>query len=171
MNYFLKILLLAWVCFIGYYMLPLKKPIHFHPYIENTSILATQQFCESECADVIIKKGMVLLPDSLQRIFPNIRTDVANLSGNSPFRHKNSTLMFSYDFILSGKITGIDSTNLEGYIPIYTVEEWYPTQYIARFWQLEGFMEVFYLTMLNLGLPLVLYFILKIKEKGVKNII
>lgn len=66
------LLLIAWCAVIGYYMLPLKKPINYHPYIQEQSILATQQFCSGNCADVIIKQSKVLLPDSLRRLLPEV---------------------------------------------------------------------------------------------------
>lgn len=168
---FLGVLLLViWLFLVGYYLLPLKKPINYHPYIQNESILATQQFCSNQCADIVLKKGVIAIPDSIFRDYPGLRTDVANLKGETPFRQKSGTLMYPYDFILFGKFDGIDSTVLEGYVPVYRVREWYPTQYIARFWQLTGIYEVLYLGLLYLGLPLLLYFILRIKERIGNNL-
>lgn len=161
------LLLIAWCAVIGYYMLPLKKPINYHPYIQEQSILATQQFCSGNCADVIIKQSKVLLPDSLRRLYPKLKTDVANLTGETPFKQKHGRLMYSYDFILFGKFVDVDTTLAEGVIPVYKVTEWYPTQYIARFWQLKGFGEIIYLGLLYLGLPLILYFVLKLKKTAV----
>lgn len=155
---------MVWIVIVGYYMLPLKKPINYHPYIEDQSILATQQFCTNQCADIVIKKGKIVIPNKLQKLYPNIRTDVANLVGATPFRQKHGALMYSYDFILFGSYIGVDSTVLEGYVPVYNVTEWYPTQYIARFWQLKGPGEILYLGLLYLGLPIILYFALKMKE-------
>ena len=160
----LGLLLLSWCIVIGYYMLPLKKPINYHPYIQDQSILATQQFCAGTCADVLIKQTKVLFPDSLKKLYPKLRTDVANLIGETPFKQKHGRLMYSYDFILFGKFVGVDTTLSEGIVPVYKVKEWYPTQYIARFWQLKGFGEIIYLGLLYLGLPLILYFVLKLRR-------
>ncbi|HNR20971.1 MAG: hypothetical protein IPJ79_07435 [Bacteroidetes bacterium] len=163
-KFFLALLLLTWLTVIGYYMLPLKKPINYHPYIQDQSILATQQFCSGSCADVLIKQSKVLISDSLRRIYPKLRSDIANLKGETPFKQKHGRLMYSYDFILFGKFVGVDTTLQEGIVPVYYVKEWYPTQYIARFWQLKGVGEVIYLALLYLGLPLILYFSLKLKK-------
>lgn len=164
-RFFLGLVFIVWSVVIGYYMLPLKKPINYHPYIQDRSILATQQFCAGNCADVLIKQTKVLFPDSLRKLYPKLRTDVANLTGETPFKQKHGRLMYSYDFILFGSFVGIDTTLLEGVVPVYNVKEWYPTQYIARFWQLKGIKEILYLSLLYLGLPLILYFVLKIRKR------
>ena len=159
----LKILMLIWLSIVGYWLLPLKKPKLPTHQLETNTILATQQFCERDCADILIKQGVLEIPDDIRTHFPGMRTDVANVIGSSPFKKSKGALMFSYDFIMNGHVQGIDSSK-EGYIPIYYIKEWYPTQYIARFWKLTGIWEVLYLINLNLGLPLILYFILKQRE-------
>ena len=160
-NTLIKLFLLVWVVFTSYWLLPLKKPKQYRPDSEANTIVATQQFCESPCADIIIKKGRIIVPDSIAKNYHDVRTDVARITGSSPFKKSKGALMFSYDFIMSGNVEGIDSTSLEGYVPVFYIREWYPTQYIARFWKLTGAWEVLYLINLNLGLPLFLFFSFK----------
>ena len=50
----LKILVLIWVVFTGYWLLPLKKPKAYREDSEPNNILETQQFCELQCVDIII---------------------------------------------------------------------------------------------------------------------
>lgn len=133
--------------------------------LEKNTILATEQFCENNCANILIKQGVLEIPDSIKVRFPNLRTDVANVTGSSPFRKSKGALMFSYDFIMDGNVVGVDSSTSQGHVPLFYIKEWYPTQYIARFWKLTGIWEVLYLINLNLGLPLILYFILKARER------
>jgi hypothetical protein len=160
-NTILKIVLVAWFLFTGYWLLPLKKPKQYKPDSEANTIVATQQFCETPCADIVIKKGMLIIPDSIASKYSELRRSVAHITGNSPFKKSKGALMFSYDFIMSGYVVGVDSTATDGNVPVYYIKEWYPTQYIARFWKLTGKWEVLYLINLNLGLPLFLFFSFK----------
>lgn len=137
--------------------MPLKKPKQFKQDSEPNTIVATQQFCDNKCAAIVIKNGKLQIPYSALIKYPDIRNDVANITGSSPFKKSKGALMFSYDFIISGEVRGVDSTELEGHVPIFYIREWYPTQYIARFWQLTGTWEILYLINLNLGLPLILF--------------
>lgn len=160
-NWGLKGIVLIWVVFTGYWLLPLKKPKAFREDSDPNTILATQQFCDPKCADVIIKRGVMVIPDSLKKMYPEMNTNVALIVGASPFRKAKSALMFSYDFILSGEVVKVGFTEEEGYVPVFYVREWFPTQYIARFWKLTGNWEILYLINLNLGLPLLLFFFFK----------
>jgi hypothetical protein len=164
----LKILMLLWLCIVGYWLLPLKKPKQPTHELATNTILATQQFCDNGCAEILIKKGNLEIPFALREKYPSIHTNVANVIGSSPFKKSKAALMFSYDFIMDGHVQSVDTTAKEGIIPVFYISEWYPTQYIARFWKLTGIWEVLYLINLNLGLPLILYFILKQREsKGI----
>ncbi len=160
-NIFLKLLLVFWFLITGYWLMPLKKPKDYRPDSQVNTIVATQQFCQPQCADIVIKKGKIIIPDSILARYGEVRTDVARIVGSSPFKKSKGALMFSYDFIMNGYVAGVDSTVLEGYVPVYHISEWYPTQYIARFWKLTGVWEVLYLINLNLGLPLFLFFSFK----------
>lgn len=160
-NWGLNLIVVIWVIFTGYWLLPLKKPKTFRSDSEPNTILATQQFCEPKCADIRIKRGVLVIPDSIKQLYPELNKDVALIVGESPFRKSKSALMFSYDFVLSGKVVKVGYTEQDGYIPVFHVTEWFPTQYIARFWKLTGTYEILYLINLNLGLPLLLFFFFK----------
>ena len=82
----LKLLVLIWVVFTGYWLLPLKKPKAYREDSEPNTILAIQQFCERQCADIIIKRGELIIPDSLKKMYPELRKDVALIVGSSPLR-------------------------------------------------------------------------------------
>ncbi|HMR45155.1 MAG TPA: hypothetical protein PKC85_00040 [Bacteroidia bacterium] len=157
----LKLLVLIWVVFTGYWLLPLKKPKAYREDSEPNTILATQQFCEPQSADIIIKRGELIIPDSLKKMYPELRKDVALIVGSSPFKKSKSALMFSYDFVMSGHVERVGFTQQEGYVPVFHVEEWFPTQYIARFWKLTHNSELLYLINLNIGLPLLLFYFFK----------
>jgi len=94
-------------------------------------------------------------------MYPELRKDVALLVGSSPFKKSKSALMFSYDFVLSGHVERVGFTQQEGFVPVFHVEEWFPTQYIARFWKLTHNSELLYLINLNIGLPLLLFYFFK----------
>ncbi len=160
-NWFLKLLIFVWLGFTGYWLLPLKKPKAFREDNSENIILATQQFCTNECADILIKRGKLSLPDSLVRIYPDIINEKAMVIGASPFKKSKSALFFSYDFIIYGNVIDAEFVPNEGMVPVYHIVEWFPTQYIARFWKLEGTAEILYLVNLNLGLPLLLLLIYK----------
>ena len=85
-NTLIKLFLLVWVVFTSYWLLPLKKPKQYRPDSEANTIVATQQFCESPCADIIIKKGRIIVPDSIAKNYHDVRTDVARITGSSPFK-------------------------------------------------------------------------------------
>jgi len=165
-NWLLKLVILIWVGFTGYWLLPLKKPNSYREDSAVNTVLATQQFCDNQCADIIIKKGKIEIPDSMQRAYPEIRTDVAMVTGNSPFKKSKSALFFSYDFIVNGYVQDVEFVPNEGIVPVYYIDEWYPTQYIARFWKLTGNWEILYLINLNLGLPLLLLLIYRQNAKS-----
>jgi hypothetical protein len=160
-RWILNLLVFVWVIFTGYWLLPLKKPKAYREDSEPNTILATQQFCDPACADILIKRGTLIIPDSIKKMYPELRKDVALIIGSSPFRKSKGALMFSYDFVMSGHVERVGYTEQEGYVPVFHIEEWFPTQYIARFWKLTGINEILYLVNLNIGLPLLLFYFFK----------
>jgi hypothetical protein len=156
----LRGVVLCWIIITGYWLLPLKKPKTFRADFDPTAILATQQMSAVSYDIITIKGGKLNIPDSLIQNYPNLRTDEAYIIGSSPFRKSKSALMYSYDFIMSGNVTGVIKNEKNENIAIFHIEEWFPTQYIARFWKLTGYWEILYLVNLNFGLPLLLYYFL-----------
>jgi hypothetical protein len=58
-NWLLKFVILIWLSFTGYWLLPLKKPNAYREDSAINTVLATQQFCDNQCADIVIKKGKI----------------------------------------------------------------------------------------------------------------
>lgn len=161
MNFFFKILFLAWISYVGYWLLPLKKPKEYRKENIPNNVLATDQKCRVPCADIVIKEGFFEIPDDTLKKYPGLKLDRANIYGNSPFRPLEGILFFHYDFILYGKVGGVDSTQTDGYIPRFRVLEWYPTEYVARFWRLTGMQEKLYLINLLVGIPFFIIIVLR----------
>lgn len=125
---------------------------------------------ESTCTtDFAIFKGTLDIPPDLKSYFPNKPTDITLAEGISPFdpidkQQINWFLITENDFIISGKVIGVDSTDKKycgNNYPIFKIDNWSPTNYFANFWSFSFPVFLIYFAVIIIGVltSIILFFV------------
>jgi len=117
------------IIIIGF--VPYKFPAAFDPQSVNNVILVSHAECTC-CGDFQILKGTLSVPKQLQNQLRRPFYEINVIRKNSPFDEVTDenfvTTLYNNQFLLSGKIVGVDTYCNEN-IPIIKVDKWSPIGY------------------------------------------
>ncbi len=123
---------------IGIGIIPYKLP-DYNPQInEPNKLLVHYQECTC-CGAFGIEKGELEVPNQYKKYFPNKIYELTVPNNDEPYKF-NLELLISSDFIISGKIIDIDTSEGKiqredcGIKPVFEISKWAPTKYSANFW-------------------------------------
>lgn len=135
--------------------------IGFAPYkfprgidsISDNEILVDHS--ESTCtSDLYIVSGKLNIPQDIKSYFTNEPKDFnIDSTGLSMFDTNpgNYFLVFENQFIISGKVVGVDTSEYkycETNYPIFKIDKWAPTNYSANFWSFNKPVFILYFSAL-----------------------
>ncbi len=136
-----KIIWTITLILLGLGFMPYKFPSDPDNLADN-EILVDHE--ESTCnADLFIVRGELAIPTDIKTYFQKNTTEFSiDEDGPSMFDPINDNfgnwwLVTENQFIISGRVTGIDSSyykDCKVYYPKFKIDKWSPTKYHANFW-------------------------------------
>jgi|GEM_PF-6732510 hypothetical protein len=171
MKRFFIIIWILVIFFTIYGALPVRIPDKNVVFGADKVLVQHHEYTGSP--DFTIIKGVLSIPDSLKPILTDSSNDITVL-GNTPVNYTSDDNLdfLMNDFILEGKVTGIDSiSDGEGYRPVFKVTEWGMIKYYARFWTFNIVFFILYFTLLPVifivTLVVIAIYLIKKKDKKV----
>lgn len=173
-----KILWIFSVLFLFYGLSPIKMPRQASFIKEDNTILVHHN--EWTCsADFDIIKGKLVVPKEIEHIPLISKTEII-VTGNSPLnycteQYATFDLLVSTDFVLRGRVVGVDSLTNGGCgnRMLFEVSGWDMPIYYPRFWTFSRAVFIFFffgLPAIFIGLIITLYInFRRIKRSSVNN--
>jgi len=141
-----KIILTVTLILLGLGFAPYKFP-------RNPASISTNELLveheESICtADLYVVRGKLNIPQDIKSCFSSERTEFnIDSLGESMLDTDNFWLISENQFIVSGKVVGVDSSDFkycETNLPKFKIEKWSPTNYNANFWSFSKPVFILY---------------------------
>ncbi|HTB51875.1 MAG TPA: hypothetical protein VK718_03795 [Ferruginibacter sp.] len=149
-----RFLFISWgliALFAIYGAFPVRLPDKAPVLVADQILVQHHEYTGSP--DFTIVKGTLIIPDSLKPLLTDSSYNIT-IAGNSPLNY-TSDGNFDFlmkNFILEGKVIGIDSTSggnegIDKYKPVFKVVQWEMTDYYARFWTFNILFFILYFTL------------------------
>lgn len=164
-----KIILTITLILLGLGFVPYKFPRNPDKLADN-EIIADHE--ESTCStDLYVVRGKLIIPQDIKSYFSKEPTDFnIDNSGVSMFDpinddQNNWWLISDNQFIISGKVVGVDSSDFKycnTNYPKFKIDNWSPTNYHANFWSFSRPMFfAYFLTLFALVLTSIILFFVR----------
>ena len=164
-----KIIWTIIILLIGLGFVPYKFPRNPDKLVANELIVDHE---ESTCSSALyVVRGQLNIPSDIKSFFPNKPTDFSiDSTGESMFDpinddQNNWWLISDNQFIISGTVTGVDSSDFKycrTYYPNFKIDKWSPTNYHANFWSFSRpIFFAYFLTLFALVLTSIILFFVR----------
>jgi hypothetical protein len=141
-----KIILTITLILLGLGFMPHKFPRNPDNISDNELLV---DHAESTCtADLYLVRGKLNIPQDIKSYFANEQTEFnIDSLGESMFDTGNFWLISENQFIVSGKVVGVDSSDFKycgTNLPKFKIDKWSPTNYNANFWSFSRPVFILY---------------------------
>jgi hypothetical protein len=138
------------ICAYGF--LPLSFRFNNNALKDPNTLIIHHQQCGCPCPNAFIQQGLLVIPDSIQKVYGNIHKSEVNITGNDPFEPYEPGLEMK-EVMIKGKVIGVDTILCDPsgceVVPVFKVEKWSVNEYYPRFWRFEkGFFIAFLFSVL-----------------------